>query len=165
MSGKKSSIGNIISDKEFWLILAFNAILVYTYQIGETSASLVVLLYYVQSVFIGIQYFIRLVAIGKRNAQEKEDKPRQGVYGEAVFFLLHYGFFHLVYFFFIIKMVIDLPGVVDFKMLLLLMLALAGNTVLSTMSDVRQDRAAKESPSIFFQPYLRIFPMHLLIIY
>ena len=80
-------------------------------------------------------------------------------------FLLHYGFFHLVYFFFIFKMVIDLPGAVDFKMFLLLLLALAGNTVLSTMSDVRQDNAAKESPGIFFQPYLRIFPMHLLIIY
>jgi hypothetical protein len=165
MSSGRSSLRNISSDKEFWLILAFNALLVYTYLIGETSASLVVLLYFVQSVFIGIQYFVRLLALAKNKSAEVDGKPRQGRYGEAIFFLLHYGFFHFVYMFFLLKMVIDLPGSVDTKMFIVFIAALLGNTVLSAISDVKQDAAEKSTPAIFFQPYLRIIPMHLLIIY
>ena len=158
---KQSPIKNIFSDQEFWLILLFNLALVVTYYLGETSASLVVMLYYIQSLFIGIQYFIRLLGLGFlfRKLDGKTSR-----YGTAFFFLFHYGMFHLVYFVFLISIVTKLPGEVDFDAVKLFTLVLLGNTILSSISDIKKDRLEPKAPIVvMFQPYFRVVPMHLFI--
>ena len=158
---KQSWLKNIISDQEFWLILLFNVALIVTYYLGETSASLVIILYYFQSLFIGLQYFIRLAAIGMM--YHKLD-PKHNRFAVALFFLFHYGFFHLVYFIFLISIVVKMPGSVDPGAVKLFVLALLGNTVLSTISDIKKDLTVPKVPVVvMFQPYFRIVPMHLFI--
>ncbi len=160
---KTSPFRNVFSDKEFWLILAFNLVLLYTYFIGETSASLIVLMYFIQSVFIGVQYFVRMLILGHR--KNPTTGKRLG-YKLAFFFMFHYGFFHVVYVVFLISILSKLSGDIDFGLLRWFVLALLGNTILSTVSDVKRDKEGMRVPLlIMFQPYLRIVPMHLLILF
>jgi hypothetical protein len=87
-------------------------------------------------------------------------------FGLPFFFAFHYGFFHFVYFFFLITMIVDLPGSVDYNVTKYLLYALIANTVFSSISDVRKDAEYPVAPTlVMFQPYLRIVPMHLLIIF
>jgi hypothetical protein len=62
----KSSWKNIFKDLEFWFILLFNLLILYAYFYHNAPAGEIILLYYVQSVAIGAQSFIRLVVYGKR---------------------------------------------------------------------------------------------------
>lgn len=152
---------NIVSDKEFWLILLFNAVITYTYFTGDTSASMVIFLYYLQSLFIGLQYFVRLLFLGGMIGQ---GKPFGTKFGIAFFFLFHYGFFHLVYFIFLVSIIVKMPGSVDVEMAEVFGLVLLGNTILSTISDVKKDMVEPKLPVVvMFQPYFRIVPMHLFI--
>lgn len=157
---KKSALRNIISDQEFWLILVFNVAIVILYLDDRATASSIVFLYYLQSLFIGLQYFVRMLVNGYDGQQVGFGKK----YGAAFFFLFHYGFFHVVYFVFLISILVDLPGSVDFQMVRYLFLAILGNTIFSTISDIKRDRSGVRSIGVFFQPYLRIVPMHIFII-
>ncbi|MFT5512665.1 MAG: hypothetical protein ACI8SE_001063 [Bacteroidia bacterium] len=131
------------------------------YYLGETPASLIIILYYFQSLFIGLQYFIRLSAIGMM--YHKLD-PKHNRFTVALFFLFHYGFFHLVYFIFLISIVVEMPGSVDPGTVKFFVVALLGYTVLSTISDIKKDLTVpKVSVVVMFQPYFRIVPMHLFI--
>ncbi|MCB0733383.1 MAG: hypothetical protein KDC76_02310 [Bacteroidetes bacterium] len=157
MSGNRS-IKNIFRDPEFWAIVVFNLFLLVTYYTDEASARTVVIAYYLQSVLIGFQYFIRMVVIAFRNPGIK------GRFGMPIFFAIHYGGFHLVYFIFIFVIAADLPGEWDFKLIGGLLLFMAVNMLMSLFSDVKKDIAEKKAPgSLMFQPYIRIVPMHLLI--
>lgn len=103
-----------------------------------------------------------MLAIGFRN---RKDEGVKAPYGVAFFFLFHFGFFHLVYFIFLLGMISDFGGFGDTDILKYLIFALFGNTVLSTVvSDLKRDSQEKKSPvGVMFQPYIRIVPMHLLI--
>ena len=82
----------------------------------------------------------------------------------ALFFLFHYGFFHFGYFIFLSISSANNESKLDFKLVMLNLIFLAGNTLVSTWSNVLQDR--EEAPalsSLFFTPYLRVAPMHLFI--
>lgn len=158
---KQGIFKNIFSDQEFWLILVFNVALVVSYYFGEMSASLVIMLYYFQSLFIGLQYFIRLVAMGR--LYHKID-PKYSRYSTAIFFLFHYGMFHFVYFIFLISIIVKMPGSVDVGTVKIFLIALLGNTILSTISDIKRDKLELKVPIIvMFQPYFRVVPMHLFI--
>ncbi len=57
-----------------------------------------------------------------------------------------------------------MPGTVDPGAVKIFLIALLGNTVLSTISDVKRDRAELKVPAVvMFQPYFRVVPMHLFI--
>jgi len=145
------------------LILAFNVAIFVAYIQDATTASTIILLYFIQSVLIGIQYFIRLLNLGKLDASNKSAGARASV---AMFFLMHYGLFHVGYFVFLYVMLIDIPGVVEVDLMKWIVPVLFANMVLSTVSDIKRDNEEpKIAGFVMFQPYLRVIPMHLLIIF
>lgn len=138
--------------------------------------SSVIWMYYFQSVFIGIQYFLRLLFIGWRKKNipvnpdsDKETKDKKSGYstvGMALFFAFHYGMFHFVYLIFLIGMSSKLPGEVDTRLILYFFAGLLLNLIFSLISDVRKDKKLNTGGgSLFFVPYLRVVPMHLFIIF
>ncbi|MBI1305590.1 MAG: hypothetical protein GC181_03130 [Bacteroidetes bacterium] len=160
---KKSAIHNILTDPEFWAILIFNLIILYTFYVDVTSARSVIILYYLQSVLIGVQAFVRMVFRGSR---EKGAVPFGTRYGAPLFFALHYGLFHLVYFVFLVMIALKLPGTPnDIAIIQGVFLFMLLNMVMSLFSDVRKDKEeGKAAGGLKFLPYARIFPMHLFII-
>ena len=157
---------NILSDPELWFLVAINGILAYLYKTGQIAAFTIVWIYYAQSLLIGVQYFVRLISL-KNPTTNMQGKISSSSKGTAFFFLLHYGFFHFVYFIFLIVMTASRTEglAIDKQYFLFAVTGFAVNTIFSLVSQLREDREVHPAPnSIFFIPYLRIIPMHLFII-
>ncbi len=159
---KEKSIKLIFRDPEFWAILAFNLFILYAYYIGTTSVQTVIVLYFLQSTLIGVQTFIRMMGMGFKQPPKTSFSNR---FGTAFFFAFHYGFFHLVYFIFIIAIVGGMKGGLDFTLIASATLFMFISMVLSLVSDIKRDMSVGAKPmGIMFQPYFRILPMHIFII-
>ena len=159
---KNKSLKFVFADPEFWAIFLFNGFIIYSYYIDVTSAKSVIALYYVQSILIGLQTFIRMIASGL-NLPAKT--PFSGRFGTALFFAFHYGMFHLIYFVFIIVIIMNMSGSLSLILIAGASLFMLLNMIMSLFSDIRRDRSNFTVPgAIMFQPYLRIAPMHLFII-
>ena len=155
---------NVVSDPELWFLIVINGSLYYLYQNGQLDPFTIVWIYYVQSLLIGVQYFTRMILLRNQGGATAEaTSPKRN----ALFFLLHYGAFHLIYFVFLVIMTATTDSLLHFDRAYFLTAAggFIVNTVFSLISQIREDRAQQISvDSIFFIPYLRIVPMHLFII-
>ncbi len=162
---------NIFSDPEFWFILVFNFCIALGYKDAWLSMETVIWIYFFQSVLIGIGNTIRMACLKdfttenfQVNGQSVEPTSKTK-WTSTIFFMLHYGFFHFVYFIFLIVMSAGNVSKIDFRMIGINILIIAGNTLMSTWSNIIQDRDEKPAISgMFFTPYLRIVPMHIFII-
>ena len=155
---------NIVSDREFWFILVFNACLAWGYNDGWLSSDTIIWIYFFQSVIIGISNAVRIACL-KNFTTENFQVNGQSVaptsktkWMSAIFFMFHFGFFHLVYFIFLTVMSINNGSKLDLRVVFI-------NAIFSTWSTVLQDREEKPKlGGMFFTPYLRVVPMHLFII-
>jgi len=152
---------NILRDPELWAILGFNLFLFYAYFTDITGFDTLIVLFYLQNIFIGIQYWIRMFSAGMRFS----DNVILASLRLPMFFFVHYGMFHVVYAAFLFTIVMDIPGALDFDIILVLIGVMALNTIFSTVSDIRKDRQDESNMAyMFFTPYLRVVPMHLFIL-
>jgi hypothetical protein len=150
-------VRNIFRDPEFWAIFGFNVLLLYAFMQDITGFDTIIIIYYLQNIFIGIQYFVRMLAVSWRVS--KNIFTSMFLPG---FFALHYGGFHFVYLIFLLPIVNNIPGPLNFKVIFSAMAIMGINTIFSLVSDIKKDKAGVSSPG-FFTPYLRVVPMHLLI--
>jgi hypothetical protein len=95
-----------------------------------------------------------------------DDKPIDGSLGSngctSVFFLFHYQFFHLVYAIFIM---VQVRGPIDFNFILLTAGAISLELTLGFIRNKQLQRNIRiNSGQLFMIPYLRIIPMHLMIL-
>lgn len=152
-----------------WTLVAANmaAIAIGVYQ--GWSLSELMLTYWAQSVIIGVSYVARIRSLEKFStknfrmngrAVEPNDQNKRNVAG---FFLLHFGFFHVVYFLFIVQ---DTPsGLLLGPGLLVCTLAFAVNHNFSYRYHRELDRRGTPNiGTLMFTPYVRIVPMHLTIL-
>ncbi|MHC4186283.1 MAG: DUF6498-containing protein [Planctomycetota bacterium] len=155
------------SDLSFWALLASNLLAVVWALAENWSVAVTMWVYWSQSVIIGLFWFIKILAL--RDFSTKRYKmngrpvpPTKGTKIQtAVFFLVHYGGFHLGYAVFLseqLKRVQAAP-----------ILAMAGIFSLYQGFSFFYNRkwVDKRKPNIgrlFVFPYARIIPMHLTII-
>jgi hypothetical protein len=156
----------IIKDPGFWFLLLMNGYLIYYYQQQPGEFNTIIWIYWVQSVLIGIFNFFELNSV--KNPDEKtlsmNNQPvnKAGMGCAAWFFLLHYGFFHFVYAIFLL---VGKSSGVNGKLLLIT----AGIFVTESTIQLIRKRNSLQSEKVnvgrmFFTPYLRIVPMHLMIL-
>jgi len=116
------------------------------------------LVYWVQGVMIGIAFVVRLVFWIWRKSR---DKPDDFFY--VLFFLLHYGFFQLMYLLFLGK---PAGGFVLFGGFGLCVLAFALSHAYSLWHSIRHDQAGNaDVRTLFWMPYVRVLPMVLTVIF
>lgn len=151
----------VLKDREFWFILLFNLLLAGLYSYGEMGLGTIILIYFFQSILIGLQYFLRMF-VGVIDARKQGEKIN---YYSPFFFGAHFGFFHFVYFIFLIGIISrHNEGLFD-QNWKIIFLCLMANTLISTLSDIKSDREQKKPNTGFaLMPYLRIVPMHLFIL-
>jgi hypothetical protein len=96
-------------------------------------------------------------------------KSRSAKVGVAVFFLIHYGFFHFVYAVFLsafISIREISTGGIDFSFILLTSMVFAVNYLGEFIFTFRREQTTIHSlPKLMMAPYKRIIPMHLTIIF
>lgn len=153
---------NIFRDPEFWAILVFNLLLLYAFVQDITGFDTIVVLFFFQNLFIGLQFFIRLIVAGFRTFGLSWLK----VFNLPLFFGFGFGLFHFVYSIFLITIVNKIPGPLDFKIIYASLLFMAGNMLFSLISDIRKDSSDSPSGSLlFFFPFIRVLPMHIFILF
>ncbi|HEY8387650.1 MAG TPA: DUF6498-containing protein, partial [Parasegetibacter sp.] len=127
-----------------------------------------VMSYWMQSVLLGLFNFVNMLSVKKvepgsltmNNKPVTESKASKGC--AALFFLVHYNAFHLAYLVFII---VTYFMSIDFKYLMLA----SGGFALSLLIEFIQNRSeGNNTPAnmgkMMFLPYVRIIPMHLVIL-
>lgn len=156
-------------DPSFWTLAILNIYFaIMAYKEGLANYTLI-WLYWCQSVIIGIFNFLRIITLNKfSNANFKAggsttDMPptRNTKLSTAFFFLVHYGFFHLVYLVFLYSTIND----VDWEFVKYGAELFAVNYAFTFIFQKLWDyRHVPDIGELMFFPYLRIVPIHLTII-
>ena len=130
------------------------------------------LIYWIQSVVIGLSNVVRILKLRHFataglmvNGKPVTEGPGTK-YQVAGFFALHYGFFHFVYFMFIVgdpRHHADLGSPLAYA---LIALSFVVNHAFSLRHNIESDASGRPNiGTLMFMPYLRILPMHLTIIF
>ena len=156
----------IIKDPGFWFLLLMNGYLIYYYQQQPGEFNTIVWIYWLQSVLIGLFNFFDLLSVKNPDATSmsinSQPVTKSSMGCAAWFFLLHYGLFHFVYAIFLL---VGKSSGVNGKLLLIT----AGIFVAESTIQFIRKRSTLQSEKVnvgklFFMPYLRIVPMHLMIL-
>ena len=125
--------------------------------------------YWSQSVIIGFFNFLRILT--QRNFSTKglssngrpvphTEKAKRGV---AFFFLFHYGFFHFIYFVFLMS---NTTAFDQLKFILIGALIFFTNHGFSFFYNISKEKNMERNiGSMLFYPYVRIIPMHVMIVF
>ena len=158
----------VSSDPSLWLLLVLNLYCIYYFNQHPEGFKTVVWIYWIQSILIGFFNFLDLLTMknGQPSSFMINDKPYDGSKTAngcaALFFLFHYNVFHLVYAIFIL---IQVKGSLDLRFLLLSTIIIIIECVMGFVRNKRmQQQQMVNVGFVFVMPYLRIIPMHLMIL-
>lgn len=160
------TLNKIFADPGLYFLLLFNLYFIYEFQLQPENYAGIVWIFWCQSVLIGLFNFLELLTLKNVRADvvsvnSEPVNPNQGQGCLALFFLLHFGGFHVGYLIFIaIK--------VGFRHINLtfFLVSLALLFVNQIFTFIRHKKMAEENKLntsfLFFAPYLRVVPMHLM---
>jgi hypothetical protein len=178
-----------LADPALWILVAINVYLVYYYYQHKEVFTTLIWLYWAQSVLLGLFNFLDMITtpanaipMGNTNegktvasASNNATKAVNALYDKntgakytsrtatSFFFLIHYGFFHFAYLFFIATM--PRSGPFQWDLFKYFLIAFVVGQVVTFVQHKRQQRTVRPNlGTMFFIPYLRIIPMHLTIL-
>lgn len=149
-------------------LVVVNVLLMAAYITGMATIGELMWTYWLQSVAIGLFNYRRMMALQRFSAEGLSSNGRPvpatpaGKRSTANFFLLHYGFFHLIY---AVFLSVQAPAGLSTAWLGVAGLGFVAGEWNAHRHHVTTD--AMWEPNIgtlFFQPYIRIIPMHIAII-
>lgn len=159
-------IKRYLGNPFFLLLLAGNFYCIWYFQNHVNGFATVVWIYWLQSIIIGFFNFIDLLTIKNYDSGNFEVNGRPLTEKNKGclpwFFAVHYGFFHVGYAIFLL---------IQFGMRTVdstfLLIGVAAFLMDSLSNFIRRKRAEQDVKfnmgSLFFLPYLRVIPMHLMI--
>lgn len=159
----------ILKDPGFWILAGINIYLIwYYYHVPQVFTTLI-WLYWCQSVMMGLFNCFDILTVRTIETSpgpDGKEKPKLALtrVGAAVFFAVHYGFFHFVYLMFITSgMKPKYP--INWELFRYFMIAFfIGQVFTFVQHKIQQRKAASNIGAMFFLPYLRILPMHFTIL-
>ena len=86
-----------------WIIIFSNLIVMFFAVVDQLTPIEVLWIYWIQSVIIGVFNFIKIISLkeftttGFRRGGSELQPTKAAKISTAIFFLIHYGFFHFVY--------------------------------------------------------------------
>jgi hypothetical protein len=159
-------IRKLASNYSLLLLVGFNLYFIWYYNQHPDGFKTLLFIYWFQSVMIGFFTFLQLLTTPAEQTtglitDQNTGKPlAKGC--SALFFAVHYGIFHLVY---LVFLAVREGGRIDF---LLLKISFFIILVAELMEFIRKRRAISVNKVnqgfAFFLPYLRIIPMHIMIV-
>jgi len=158
------------ADGSLWMLGLSNVAALIIGIIQEWSLISLILVYWVQSVLIGVSNVFRILALERFSTENftmnnrPVDPTPETKRSVALFFLFHYGFFHFAYLMFIVA---EAPeGPLFDVWLLICCVVFAVNHFYSYRYNRDVDRQGTPNiGTLMFLPYLRIVPMHLTIVF
>jgi hypothetical protein len=153
----------LYTDPSFILLLAINIYCIIYYHQNPAGFASIVWLYWFQSVLIGLFNFADMITVRNSSNDIFDQSGKKTSKGcISLFFLVHYNGFHFGYAIFILVMI---KGKIDTMFLLLGIVAFALNQIVQFIQHKRKEKQYSVNLStMMFLPYLRIVPMHLMIL-
>jgi hypothetical protein len=150
---------DLFTRPEMWLVLLSNALIFFLPDFSLRDAITLIWIYIVQSLLLGLVHFFKLLFY--RFAPEAQDGlvSRGGQRFTAFFFLVHFGFFHVVYIIF--------AGTESVKTELVMLAGLVylSGQLLSLFREIPEENTGERRQSAFMmRPYARIIPIHFAVI-
>jgi len=158
----------LVSDVSAWMLILSNIVVIFLAVKEQWPLSTVIWTYWWQSVIIGLFTVTKILSLrdfstegvtlqDKPVAPSKETKRRS-----ALFFSVHYGFFHLCYALILLAL---LKNVHDIKHIALAALIFFANHLFSFIYNRKEDQQRRQYlGGIMGFPYARIIPMHLFVL-
>lgn len=134
----------------------------------EWDVGNVLWVYWCQSVIIGFFWFIKILSLKQFSTKnfKVNDLPvaptKETKISTAIFFLLHFGFFHFVYLFFLPSLS---EGAKIFTVLPLVTVFFIYQSFSFFYNRKWAETAKPNIGRMFFFPYARVIPMHLTIVF
>ena len=156
----------ISKDPGFWFLVLMNSYLIYYYLQQPGEFNTIIWIYWMQSVLIGLFNFVDLMTIKNpdETSMKMNNQPvtKSNMGCAAWFFLFHFGFFHFVYAIFLL--VSNLKGANGKIILITAGIFLAESTIQLIRKKRIPETEKVNVGKMFMTPYLRIIPMHLVIL-
>ncbi|MBU7016349.1 MAG: hypothetical protein HXS44_02475 [Theionarchaea archaeon] len=154
-------------DISLWILILTNSATIYFALSENWSLLTIMIVYWVQSVIIGIFNFLRIMSLKEFSTEnfyinDKQVQPTEKAKrSTAYFFVLHYGFFHLIYGLFLLMNAKDIS----------IFFVLSGGSIFFVdhlfsfrYNRKRDEKKKRNIGTLMFFPYARIIPMHLVIV-
>jgi hypothetical protein len=170
---KKANPLSIFADNSLVSLLLVNILTIVVALNQHWSLPIILWIYWAQSVIIGIFNFLRILDLKKfsTNGLEINGTPakptKETQMTTAIFFLVHYGFFHFIYGGFLFSFAaasIQSLRAIDFANIVGTVFIFFFNHLYSYLYNKPSDTKVQNIGQLMFYPYARIFPMHLIII-
>lgn len=142
-------------DQEVIFILLYNAITLFSYFFGELNPIYVLWAFYLQSLQIGAKYWFLEIYNQFRSTNKQ--------WFLTFFFPIHFGGFHFVYLVFLLVMGSGSSSPMLRNFLIFNIIILAGQFIIFVFREVSNSTPFHKQV-FFFAPYIRVIPMHLIII-
>lgn len=165
----RGAAGGLVPDAALTGLVVVNLVALGAALVLRVSLRDLMLVYWVQSVIIGLMNVIRILRLRDFSTEGFRQMPATPAskYGVAVFFCVHYGFFHFIYLFFLRS-----PGrgqagdpVASYWLAGCALLFLLQHAFSLRQTLARDASGRPNLSKLMFLPYLRILPMHLTLIF
>lgn len=160
---------NYLLDSSSISLLSSNFIIIILAVAQRWEIATVLWVYWMQSIIIGIFQFLRILSLKqfstenfKINNQPVKPTTNTKIF-TAFFFTFHYGFFHFIYAIFLTSVVAKTPE--NFLSILIGSAIFFLNHLYSFIHNkINDEKLTPNIGKLMFAPYIRIVPMHLVII-
>jgi hypothetical protein len=157
-------------DKSALFLILSNLVTLVIAILEQWQLSEVIWIYWGQNIIIGFYNWKRIRSLKQFSTEgfkinKKPVAPTKATQRfVAIFFMLHYGFFHMVYLMFLLIDGADISECTSISFILCLILFVV-NHRFSFLHNLEKDIEKKPNiGTIMFFPYARIIPMHLIIL-
>lgn len=172
----KKSILDILNPKYFrltdWLLILSNIFVIF-YSVKENlSVTTIMWIYWYQGIIIGFFTIFKIISLkkfttrGLRINNKKVEETTKGKINTIIAFIISYAIFHIVYFFFITVMSKGNMDVFKLNIIFIPLIIFIINHAISFITNYKIDQNKnKNIGELIMFPILRIFPMHLTILF
>ncbi|KYK36261.1 MAG: hypothetical protein HXS46_05640 [Theionarchaea archaeon] len=158
-------------DVSFWVLIFSNLLTAGIAAKENWSLITLMMAYWLQSCIIGVFNFARILSVKEFSAETFFINKKPVLSGEyvkifaAIFFVFHYGFFHLVYAVFLLFFAFTSDSAVNITHILIAGgIFLVDHAFSFSYNRKRDEKRTWKIPRLMFFPYARVIPMHFVII-
>jgi len=166
---------SLFKDISLWILLIFNLITIYFAITEGWSLIEIMIIYWSQSIAIGFFNVIRILQLKDFSIEgfklnNEQPKPTAVIkILTAIFFVVHYGMFHLVYLIFVISRVfieMEVNGMANLRWgsIILTGLMFFVSHAVSYFYNRNIENKKQNIGVLMFYPYARIIPIHFTIL-
>ena len=159
---------NILSDPSLMMLIFANVLFGAFFLAEGGEVAVLVWTYWSQSVIIGFFNFLRILTQRKFSTKGLSSNGKPVLHTEkarrktAFFFLFHYGFFHFIYFVFLVS---EVATVQIIYILIGALIFLINHGFSFYYNHKIEKNIEKNIGTLLFYPYIRIMPMHIMIVF